>query len=193
MHDIEQIIQGEMQNIELQLSHLEQVLSQWAQHIYDAVSTYKQAMGSLTSQLQASSFSGELKKDRVSTFPSSASPIDDPKNPFHNYYGQCTWWTAERIHQLTGQWVPMRGNAGNWKAEAPSNWHIPTVPTVGSILVLAPYTQGTLGDGHVAVVEQILPGGWVLTSNMNWPAGSTNVTFIKFHYPDPGVSFVSPP
>lgn len=199
---IDQMISGGMRYIEISIDHLlcnlEQALSQWAQSIYNAIRTCKQVIGSLTSQINTSSslnLNG-LGYGDIHLFPPSNQPSHDPHNPFQlkkDWYGECTWWTAERIYQLTGKWVPMRGNAKDWINETKQGWHISNTPTVGSILVLGPNTQGCYGLGHVAVIEQVLQGGWVLTSNMNWPDGSKNVTFLKFRYPYPNTSIISPP
>ena len=199
LQSIEQLIGGGMHDLEIKIDqffyHLEQALSQWAQQVYDAVRKCIESISSLTPQPGAIPYLNGPDNGNTQMFPPFDSPSKDPGNPFYQYYGQCTWWATERIHQLTGLWVPMTGNAYQWRDQAiQKHWQVSTTPSVGSIIVLQPGTKGIKSsDGHVAVVEQILPNGWVLTSNMNWPPGSTRVTYVMFHYPDTGVSFISSP
>ena len=113
---------------------------------------------------------------------------------FNSYpYGQCTWWADERYHQLHGVYVPWLYNsdAGQWAARARQyGWQVSSTPIKGSIIVLAPWTQGAYQVGHVAIVENILPNGHVLTSNMNWGGHGTQVVNVEFQ-PGAGVSFVT--
>ena len=72
------------------------------------------------------------------------------------FYGQCTYWANMRYHELTGHWVPWLGNASDWAYQAPAyGWVTSPYPNPNgpSIIVLAPYTQGTGSYGHVAVSE----------------------------------------
>lgn len=127
-------------------------------------------------------------------------------NPFDpTFRGQCTWWAQARYHELTGLWTPCTGNAGQWAAQAKAaGWETGSTPPNGipSIICL----QGNAGQGvtpggvgHVAIVESINTDGSVITSNMNWAAGSAfnadintygyRVTTITFK-PGTGVSFI---
>ncbi len=107
-------------------------------------------------------------------------------------YGQCTWWAAQRYYQLHQVYVPwtVNSNAAQWVDRATDfGWQVSDKPSVGSIIVLQPYIQGASALGHVAVVEQVLPNGQVIASNMNWapdPSAVTNLTFT----PGPGVKFI---
>lgn len=102
-----------------------------------------------------------------------------PSNLYAGYLGQCTYWAADRYHQLTGIWVPWTGNANQWLAGAQSNgWQWGYLPPRGipSIICLQPNAgQGLAGlgltFGHVAIVEQVNNDGTVSTSDMNWHAG----------------------
>jgi surface antigen len=107
------------------------------------------------------------------------------------YYGQCTFWAAERYHQLTGIWVPWLGNAYQWAAGArASGWTVSSVPKKGSILVLQPGVQGaSYGYGHVAVVESINADGSVYVSQWNWGGAYATTTYWTFQT-GAGVSFV---
>lgn len=115
------------------------------------------------------------------------------RGAYNSYpYGQCTWWADDRYHQLHGIYVPWLYNSDAWRwadRAREHGWKVSSKPKVGSILVMQKYVQGTGGYGHVAIVEKVLPGGRVLTSNMNWGRGATvvNVTFKT----GPGISFVS--
>lgn len=107
-------------------------------------------------------------------------------------FGQCTYWADSRYHQLTGFYVPWRGNANAWAyAAAASGWIVSSTPHVPSIIVLGGGVQGAGGYGHVAVVERINSDGSVYTSNMNWysAGGWGRVGYVTFR-PGPGVSFV---
>jgi surface antigen len=107
-------------------------------------------------------------------------------------YGQCTWWASQRYHQLHGIYVPwmINANAYQWVARAYEfHWRVSSQPSVGAIIVLAPWTQGTWGVGHVGVVESV-SGNRVLVSNMNWNGAGSNVTDWTFSA-GAGVSFVT--
>src|SRR5256886_8886123 len=108
-------------------------------------------------------------------------------------YGQCTYWADLRYHQLTGYWVPWRGDAYAWAAGASaSGWIVSRTPHVPSIIVLQPGVQGAGSFGHVAVVERINSDGTVYTSNWNWYGnGGGWATWSSWDFtPGPGVSFV---
>ncbi len=107
-------------------------------------------------------------------------------------YGQCTWWADERYRELHGTYVPWKNNANaaQWASRAADfNWHVSSEPVQGSIIVLQPGVQGAWGAGHVGVVEQVMGGGHVIASNMNW-GYSSQVVDVQFNA-GPGVSFVS--
>ncbi|HTI15666.1 MAG TPA: CHAP domain-containing protein [Dictyobacter sp.] len=112
-------------------------------------------------------------------------------NPFP--WGQCTWWASQRYHQLHGVYVPWTTNANayQWTARARQfHWHVSSKPSVGSIIVLQGGVQGAWGLGHVGVVEKVLGGGRVLTSNMDWGVYPGSVTYVQFSAA-PGVSFIT--
>jgi surface antigen len=123
----------------------------------------------------------------------SFSPSDgDSESRF--FYGQCTYWTNARYHQLTSHWVPWLGDAYQWAYDAPAyGWTISAQPNPHgpSIVVLAPYTQGAGRFGHVAVVENAVTSAThgVLTSNWNWHGHWATLNWVRF-YPGPGVSFL---
>lgn len=112
-------------------------------------------------------------------------------NPFPQ--GTCTWWAAQRYHQLTGIYVPWKtqANAWQWAARAHQfHWKVSTKPAKGAIIDLQPWIQGAYGLGHVAVVEQVLKNGRVVASNMSWGAYPWRVTKVQFA-PGKGVTFIT--
>lgn len=86
-------------------------------------------------------------------------------------YGYCTWYAYERRAQLGkpvgGNW----GNASSWAAYARmSGFRVDRKPEVGAVM------QNGGGAGHVAIVEQVLPDGTVVLSEMNYAGGWNRVT-----------------
>ncbi len=117
-------------------------------------------------------------------------------NNFSGFSNQCTWWSAQRYHTLTGVWVPMLGNAYEWNGEATQHgWMVANAPPKGlpSIICL----QGNAGQGvdatygHVAIVERINADGSVYTSDFNWypHVGDSVVSYVTFRTGQ-GVSFI---
>ncbi len=85
--------------------------------------------------------------------------------------GYCTWYAYERRMQLGrpigGNW----GNASSWSAFArASGYVVDHNPEVGAVM------QNGGGAGHVAVVEQVLPDGSVVLSEMNYAGNWNRVT-----------------
>ena len=108
-------------------------------------------------------------------------------------YGQCTWWANQRYYEKYGVYIPWTSNADAWQWTARAydyGWHVSLRPTIGAIIDLQPWVQGAYGAGHVAVVEQVLSDGSVITSNMNWGATPSTVTNVQFA-PGPGVTFLT--
>jgi surface antigen len=107
-------------------------------------------------------------------------------------YGQCTWWAAQRYHDLTGNWVSWGGNAYQWAYNAPAQgWIVSGVPHVPSIIVFQPGVQySNPVYGHVAVLEAINPDGSLSTSNMNVYGHPFGSVVYETNYTGAGVSFV---
>jgi surface antigen len=128
---------------------------------------------------------------RQDGFDPGANQAGDPTG--NNFpYGQCTYWADYRYHQVTGHYVPWRGNAYAWASGARQfGWNVSSRAHLHSIIVLQPGVQGAGGLGHVAFVEKVNPDGSAYTSNMNWYAGGGwgRVSYYTF-YPGSGVSFV---
>lgn len=86
-------------------------------------------------------------------------------------YGYCTWYAYERRAQLGrpvgGNW----GNASSWAAYARgAGFLVNRTPEVGAVM------QNGGGAGHVAIVEQVLPDGSIVLSEMNYAGGWNRVT-----------------
>jgi len=128
-------------------------------------------------------------------------PVSQPANtvPQHNTvnvfsFGQCTWWADQRYHDLHGYYVPWTTNsdADQWTARAMDfQWQVSTQPTVGAIMDFQGGVQLSSSLGHVAIVEQVLSNGDVVTSNMNIYGHSFgSVVYLTFHT-GPGVTFIT--
>jgi len=120
--------------------------------------------------------------------PSSAGNPNGDSFP----YGQCTYWADDRYYQVTGFYVPWRGDAYAWTAGARAfGWNVSSKPHLHSIIVLQPGVQGASWLGHVAFVEKVYSDGSVNASNMNWYAnGGWGRVSNWIFSPGSGVSFV---
>lgn len=130
-------------------------------------------------------------KGSTTTGGGGGQAVSGSNNPFP--YGQCTWWAANRYHQLHGVYVPWttQSNAWQWTDRANQfHWIVSSKPSPGAIVNLQPWVQGAYGLGHVAVVEQIQSNGTVIASNMNWGANQYQVTDVTFT-PGAGVTFIT--
>jgi len=105
--------------------------------------------------------------------------------------GQCTSWAVYRYYKLHDVLVPWtNANAGGWVDRAQQyGWHVSSIPTVGSIIVLQAGVQGSSPVGHVGVVEQIKDNK-ITVSSMNWGNNPGQVTETTFHS-GTGVAFIS--
>jgi surface antigen len=96
---------------------------------------------------------------------------------------QCTAYALDRMHEATGLWMKVQGNAGRWADEArAANWSVDVAPAARSVLVMQyaggyqytvrdlngrTYTTAISALGHVAWIERV-DGDWVLVSDQNW-------------------------
>jgi surface antigen len=123
---------------------------------------------------------------------SNSVPLHNTVNPFA--YGQCTQYAAQRYHDLHEFYVPWTTNADAWQWTDRAyefGWHVSSEPSVGAIIDFQPYVQYASAWGHVGVVEQILPNGDVVTSNMNvYGFAFGSVVTLTFHT-GPGVTFIT--
>ena len=125
------------------------------------------------------------------------APIADsnaPRGRSNPYpYGQCTWYASQRFYQIHGFFVPWTSNANAWQWTARAydyGWRVSSRPSVGAIVDLQPYVQGAYNLGHVGVVEQVLPDGSAIATNMNWGIYPWLVSRIHVS-PGYGVTFIS--
>lgn len=125
------------------------------------------------------------------TYSGIANEIRGWSNPYP--YGQCTRYADQRFYQLHHYYVPWttHANAWEWTARAYQfGWRVSSRPSVGAIVDLQPNVQGAYYLGHVGVVEQVLPDGSAIVSNMNWGIYYWQVTNSHI-YPGYGVTFIS--
>jgi surface antigen len=89
--------------------------------------------------------------------------------------------------------LTLMGDAWNWAYSARARGLIvTTTPAANATVVFAPYVQDAGSLGHVAHVEQLLSGGWVLVSEMNfsWNGGGEGRVSYRFIHPGEGVWFI---
>jgi surface antigen len=110
--------------------------------------------------------------------------------------GQCTWWSSQRYHQLTGIWVGQWGDAHSWTANAmAAGWNVSTTPTIGCIICFQPGVQGVDSTfGHVNILERFNNDGTIYTSNYNWgiPRNTTSVTYVNLRITS-GMAYITYP
>jgi len=81
-------------------------------------------------------------------------------------FGYCTWYVFERRTELGRPIGSFWGDAQNWANAARSaGYRVDRTPEVGAII------QNGGGLGHVAIVENILPNGDIVLSEMNYGGG----------------------
>ena len=95
------------------------------------------------------------------------------RNPFYIAgYGMpnCTcyawgrfWESGDVDHDYSNRPNLSTGNAEDWYGHTADGYQRGSTPQLGAVLCLAdgPYS----GDGHVAIVEEIMPDGRIITSN----------------------------
>ncbi len=129
--------------------------------------------------------SEEYRRRQQSTQPTSGRQTGNG-NVFRQagYGDQCTAYALDRMHDATGLWMKVTGNAGQWADQArTAGWTVGTAPSARAVMVMpnasgyrytvrddgksASYTTAVNVVGHVAWVEQI-NGDWALVSDQNW-------------------------
>jgi N-acetylmuramoyl-L-alanine amidase len=123
---------------------------------------------------------------------SSSIPLHNSVNPFA--YGQCTWWASQRYHDISGYYVPWTSNADAWQWTARAydyGWHVSDQPSVGAIIDFQGGVQYASDWGHVGVVEQILPNGDIVASNMNVYGHPFGTVVNLTYHTGPGVTFIT--
>lgn len=111
-------------------------------------------------------------------------------DPWAGSWGQCTWWTAYKRQDENFSGF---GNALNWaNAAQAAGYTVTATPAANATVVFAPGVQGASSLGHVSHVEQVLTGGWVLVSEMNffWNGGGFARVDYRYVYAGSGVWFI---
>jgi surface antigen len=110
------------------------------------------------------------------------------------YGDQCTAYALDRMHEATGVWMAVTGDAYEWAAEArAAGWKVGDYAAPKSILVMPPapgykYTIFEPGGleyettmhplGHVAWVEAV-DGDWVFIKDQNWRRGQIGERWVN--------------
>ena len=83
-----------------------------------------------------------------------------PVTPVHAQFWQCVTF-ARSVSA-----IDLRGNAKTWWGQAAGRYLRETLPTTGSVMAFKP--SGSMPQGHVAVVRQVLSAREVLLDHANW-------------------------
>jgi hypothetical protein len=111
-------------------------------------------------------------------------------DPFGGSFGQCTWWAQ---HKRPDQDYKGMGDAWAWLYSAPTRgYKVSSTPIANATVIFEPGVESASGIGHVAHVEQILPNGWILISEMNffWNNGGWGRVDYRYITAGPGVYFI---
>lgn len=99
--------------------------------------------------------------------PAGFDPNHDVNDHGSTYpWSQCTWWAYLRRHQLGLPMGSRMGNGRDWANSARRlGYWVDNTPRVGDVMVFRAGQDGSSAVyGHVAIVEQVLPDGSVVTS-----------------------------
>ncbi len=83
-----------------------------------------------------------------------------PVTPVHAQFWQCVTF-ARAISA-----IDLRGNAKTWWAQAAGHYLRDAMPSAGSVMAFKP--TGSMPQGHVAVVREIISAREVLLDHANW-------------------------
>jgi surface antigen len=161
----------------------------------------KQAQSNATSHANQSGPSGSaVQSAPLRPWPPSNPFMYVPGHPafgvsgsggFYSWaFGQCTWWAQ---YKKQNENLTHMGNARYWAAGAAGRgYRTGGAPTAGSTVVFQPGVQGAGGEGHVAHVEAVYPGGWFLMSEMNFyiNGGGWGRVDYRFAHSGWGVTFI---
>ena len=79
------------------------------------------------------------------------------------------------------------GDAWNWANGARARGYtVTSTPVANSTIVFAPGVQGASSLGQVAHVEQVLTGGWMLISEMNFYWNGGGFARVDYRYASVG-------
>lgn len=112
---------------------------------------------------------------------SSFAPKELSPDPYAGSWGQCVWWAEYK--RPDENFIGL-GNAKNWANGARARGYTVTqLPVDHATVVFMPGVQGANSSlGHVSHVEQILTGGWVLVSEMNFNFNGGGFARVDYRY-----------
>ncbi|HLZ24353.1 MAG TPA: CHAP domain-containing protein [Ktedonobacterales bacterium] len=111
-------------------------------------------------------------------------------DPYHGYFGACTWYAWYRHSREP---LMRLGNAAAWAWNAPRfGLRTGHAPVAGATVIFQPGVQGASGLGHVAHVEKVYRNGWFLISEMSfyWNGGGWARVSYRYAHIGYGVSFI---
>jgi surface antigen len=110
------------------------------------------------------------------------------------YGDQCTSYALDRMHESTGLWMAVTGNANDWAGEARrAGWDVGDKPAAESVIIMPPapgykysifessglsYETPMHPFGHVAWVEEV-DGDWVFIKDQNWRSGQIGERWVQ--------------
>ena len=105
--------------------------------------------------------------------PSASTPSQSVSNGKNWYdWGTCAWYVFERRSDMGLSTGNGWGDASNWASAAQSSgYSVGNTPEVGAVMHAPAYTNGSYGQGHVAVVERVNGDGSILVSEMQFGGG----------------------
>ncbi len=112
---------------------------------------------------------------------SSFAPKEPSPDPYASSWGQCVWWAQYK--RQDENFIGL-GDAKNWASGARARGYTVTqLPVANATVVFMPGIQGASSSaGHVAHVEKVLTGGWVLVSEMNFNFNGGGWARVDYRY-----------
>jgi surface antigen len=111
----------------------------------------------------------------------SFAPKEPSPDPYAGAWGQCVWWAQYK--RPDENFIGL-GDAKNWANGARARGYTVTqLPVDNATVVFMPGIQGASSSaGHVSHVEEILTGGWVLVSEMNFAFNGGGWARVDYRY-----------
>ncbi|GGD99835.1 CHAP domain-containing protein [Jeotgalicoccus aerolatus] len=105
--------------------------------------------------------------------PAAATPVSSASNGTNYYtWGSCAWYVFEKRSSMGMSVGNGWGDAKSWASNAQAaGYSVNNTPSVGSIMQAPAYTNGSYGQGHVAIVERVNGDGSILVSEMQFGGG----------------------
>ncbi|SDK14786.1 CHAP domain-containing protein, partial [Jeotgalicoccus aerolatus] len=103
----------------------------------------------------------------------AATPVSSASNGTNYYtWGSCAWYVFEKRSSMGMSVGNGWGDAKSWASNAQAaGYSVNNTPSVGSIMQAPAYTNGSYGQGHVAIVERVNGDGSILVSEMQFGGG----------------------